>query len=69
MTKQISEAEKILKKELKNGEMKALDNSMFEDIWDEVEQDMEDYRIENNYKKGKSIIDSENVLIKNYSIN
>jgi hypothetical protein len=61
-----SEAEKMLKKTKKKGLIEVLDNSIIDEIFDKVEQDMEDYRIENNYKTGRSRIDSEEVLINYY---
>ena len=63
MTKQISEAEKIIKRDKKKGLIEILDDSIMEEIFDKVEQDMEDYRTENNYKTGRSAIDSEDLLI------
>ena len=65
MTKLISEAEKMLKKDKKKGLIEVLDNSIIDEIFDKVEQDMEEYRIENNYRSGMSAIDGNDVTIYN----
>jgi hypothetical protein len=55
----ISEAEKMLKRAVKKGEIKMLDYSIFEEILDKVDEDMEDYRIQDNYRTGMSRIEIE----------
>ena len=45
-----------------------LNDSIIDEIFDKVEQDMEDYRIDNNYRIGRSRIDSGEILI-NYHLN
>ena len=59
----ISESEKMLKKAEKKGEINVLNYSIFEEILDKVERDMEDYRIDNNYKSGLSVIDLDKVWV------
>jgi hypothetical protein len=57
----VSEAEKMLKKSLKKGEIEVVNSPTFDDIFDEVEKEMEDYRIDQNYKQGISKIENEKV--------
>jgi hypothetical protein len=54
-----STAEKILKKLIKKGEIEVLDDTEYNEIFDKVEQDMEDFRIDENYRKGMSRIEIE----------
>lgn len=63
MSKLISPAEKMLKKAIKNGEVEVLDETEYNNIWDKVEQDMEEYRIMNNYRKGTSLIEPNKILL------
>jgi hypothetical protein len=49
----------MVKRRIKKGELTPLDDSVFNEIFDEVEQDMEDYRINENYRKGMSRIEIE----------
>jgi hypothetical protein len=67
MTTIISEAEKMIKRLEKKGEIEILDNpktlEMLDEIFDKVDTDMENFRIDNNYKLGISLIDAQNVVI------
>lgn len=63
MSTLISEAEKTIKKLKKEGLIEILDNKIIDDMFDEVEEDMEDYRIKENYRKGSSLIDANKILI------
>lgn len=63
MSRLISPAEKMLKKAIKNGEVEVLDETEYNNIWDKVEQDMEEYRIMNNYRKGISLIEPNKILL------
>jgi hypothetical protein len=59
----ISQAEKIMKKLEKEGKVEILDGPEYLKIFDKVEQDMEEYRIDENYRRGMSRMDSEKVII------
>jgi hypothetical protein len=61
LTSLISPAEKMLKKALKKGEMAVVDCPTFNDVFDEIEEEMENYRIDQNYKAGISRIEIEKV--------
>jgi len=63
MSRLINPVERMLKKAIKNGEVKLLDETEYNDIWDKVEQDMEDYKIMDNYRKGISLIEPNKILI------
>ena len=63
MSRLINPVERMLKKAIKNGEVKLLDETEYNDIWDKVEQDMEDYKIIDNYRKGISLIEPNKILI------
>lgn len=63
MPKLISEAEKTIKKLRKKGLIDILDNNLIQEIFEEVEKDMEDYRITDNYRKGLSLIEPNKILI------
>jgi hypothetical protein len=54
-----STAEKILKKLIKKGEIEVLDNKEYNETWDKIEEEMEDYKIDENYRKGMSRIEIE----------
>jgi hypothetical protein len=58
-----SEAKRMLKKAIKKGEIELLDETEYNEIWDKVEQDMEDYRIMDNYRKGISLIEPNKILL------
>jgi len=63
MSKLISPAEKMLKKAIKNGEVEVLDETEYNNIWDKVEEDMENYKIRDNYRKGTSLIEPNKILL------
>jgi hypothetical protein len=63
MSKLISPVEKMVKRMIKKGELTQLDNLIFNDLFDEVEKDMEEYRIIDNYRKGLSLIEPNKILI------
>jgi hypothetical protein len=54
-----STAEKILKKLIKKGEIEVLDEKEYNEIFDKVDEDMENFRIDENYRKGMSRIEIE----------
>jgi hypothetical protein len=54
-----STAEKILKKLIKKGDLEVLDNTEYNEVWNKIGEDMEDYKIDENYKKGMSRIEIE----------
>jgi hypothetical protein len=59
MSRLINPIEKILKKAIKKGIVEVLNETEYDEVWDKVEQDMEDYRINENYRKGMSRIEIE----------
>ena len=63
LTSLISPAEKMLKKALKKGEIEVVNYPTFDDIFDKVEEEMENSRIDENYKAGISAIEGQNVII------
>ncbi len=63
MSKLISPAEKMLKKAIKDGEVEVLDETEYNNIWDKVEEDMENYKIRDNYRKGTSLIEPNKILL------
>lgn len=63
MSRLINPIEKMLKKAIKNKEVELLDETRYNDIWDKVEQDMEEYKIIDNYRKGISLIESNKMLV------
>ena len=68
MSNLISEAEKMLKKSIKKGEIKVLDDIEYNEIFDKIEEEMQNYRIDENYKRGTSRIEAEKVIIyQNYN--
>ncbi len=58
----MSEAEKMLKKTKKKGEIERLDDSIIHSIFDDVQKEMDDFRIDENYKVGISRLDIEKVI-------
>ena len=60
----------MLKSMQKKGEIEVLDKpedlEMINTPWNEIEKDMEDYRIMNNYRKGLSLIEPNEILIYQY---
>lgn len=63
MSRLINPIERMLKKAIKDGEVELLDETEYNDIWDKVEQDMEDYRIIDNYRKGTSLIEPNKIIL------
>lgn len=63
MSRLINPIEKMLKKAIKNKEVELLDETRYNDIWDKVEQDMEEYKIIDNYRKGISLIEPNKMLV------
>ena len=63
LTSLISPAEKMLKKALKKGEIEVVNYPTFDDIFYKVEEEMENSRIDENYKAGISAIEGQNVII------
>lgn len=59
MTKLINPTEKILKKAIKKGIVEILNETEYDEVWDKVEQDMEEYKMIDNYRKGMSGIEIE----------
>lgn len=70
MPKLISPIERMIKRMIKKGEIEVLDKpedlEMINTTWNEIEKDMEDYRIMNNYRKGLSLIEPNEILIYQY---
>ena len=63
MSRLINPIEKMLKKAIKNKEVELLNETRYNDIWDKVEQDMEEYKIIDNYRKGISLIEPNKMLV------
>lgn len=67
MTKLINPIERMVKRMIKKGEIEVLDKpedlEMINAVWNEIEKDMEDYRIMDNYRKGLSLIEPNEILI------
>jgi len=67
MAKLINPIERMVKRMIKKGDIEVLDKpkdlEMINATWDEIEQDMEDYRIIDNYRKGISLIEPNKILI------
>jgi cell fate (sporulation/competence/biofilm development) regulator YmcA (YheA/YmcA/DUF963 family) len=67
MSKLINPIERMVKSMQKKGEIELLDKpedlEMINTTWDEIEKDMEEYKIMDNYRKGISLIEPNKILI------